>query len=152
MEFKEFKTEILRRAHETSACQQEYKRAYAAETLEDLIRVIKDNFTWCANHQVIDGPLLESVGNEVLNPFGLFVNCNVPEGGHLLLTGNSSAECYGNSSAVCFGNSSAECYGNSYVIAKNERVVLEMHDNAVARVEPTNTLLVSKTSNITQYE
>jgi hypothetical protein len=44
------------------------------------------------------------------------------------------------------------CRENSYVLAKNENIKIEMHDNAVARIEPTNTLLVSNASNIVRYE
>ena len=176
MEFQEFKTEILRRAHEAGACVTEYQRAYKSETLEELVQVVKDNFSYCANNKVIDGELLEAVGNDVLNPLGVFVNCDATGDGYLLLTGssravcrdnsravcrensravcrdNSSAVCRDNSSAVCRENSRAVCRDNSYCVAKNETIEVKLSDNALARFEQTNRIVVTNNPKIEIYE
>ncbi len=45
--FEKFRDEILVRAKEANACACQYKRAYKAETIDELCNVIKDNFSWC---------------------------------------------------------------------------------------------------------
>lgn len=62
--FNELKKEILRRAHEARACRAEYVRAYNAETLDDLMQVVRDNFFWCCYNNVVDWALIDAYKEE----------------------------------------------------------------------------------------
>jgi hypothetical protein len=63
--FETLKSEILRRAKEAKACEGEYARAYGAETVSGLMRVIKDNFSFAcekgSNRQRVDGTVRKRV-------------------------------------------------------------------------------------------
>ena len=160
MEFQELKSEVIRRATEAGACDPSLEALHQCKSIEALVEVLKKNWGWVTSHNAIDGPLLEAVGNDVLNPLGVFVNCDATGDGCLLLTGNSRAVCRDNSRAVCRDNSRAECWDNSravcwdnsYCVAKNEIIKVKLSDNAVARFEQTNRIVVTNNPKIEIYE
>lgn len=45
--YEEVKDSLLSFGKKHSACQYEYKRLYAAESVEAVMAVVKDNFSWC---------------------------------------------------------------------------------------------------------
>jgi len=46
--YKEVKDSLLSFGKNHSACRYEYKRLYAAESVEAVMAVVKDNFSWCS--------------------------------------------------------------------------------------------------------
>ena len=58
-EFLSLKGEILKRAKNERACIDEYKKAYLSDNASGLIKIIKDNFYWCCENQIIDADLIE---------------------------------------------------------------------------------------------
>ena len=52
--FNQFKSEILKRAKEVSACVTLYQRAYKSENFDQLFQIIKDNYFYCCNNKIID--------------------------------------------------------------------------------------------------
>ena len=68
---------MLKRAKAEKACVSEYKRAYDAETIDELCQVIKDNLDWNNNHNILtvdlakeyDNPKVFNIGK---NNVGLF--------------------------------------------------------------------------------
>ena len=122
------KKEILRRAHEARACGEEYGRAYKAETLDDLMQVVRDNFRWCINNDVVDGALIDAYKEE-FNAGKIWHNESSITEGFMLMDGDSRGEFYGSSRGVfhdsswgvfhdssCgefYGSSRGEFYGSS---------------------------------------
>ena len=118
--FDELKEEILRRAHEARACTEQYGRAYSAETLDALMQVVRDNFHWCCNNNVIDGALIDAYREE-FNAGKIWHNEKSITEGFMLMDGNSQGEFYDNSQGVFHGNSRGKFHGNSRG---------EFHDNS----------------------
>ena len=122
--FEELKKEILIRAHKAEACREQYGRAYGAETLDALMEVVRDNFNWCCDNDVLDGDIIDRYKAE-FNAGKIWHNeTRVTDG--MLLLDNSRAVLWGNSSAVLRGNSSA-------VLRDNSRAVLWGNSSAVLR-------------------
>ena len=46
--YEQVKSDLLAFGKRNGACKDEYGRLYAAETIEEVIEVVKDNFWWCA--------------------------------------------------------------------------------------------------------
>ena len=159
--FSEIKQEILDRARRAEACRPEYGRAYAAEGMQGLCTVIKDNFNWCCRNGVIDAPLLEKykedfAGNEI------YVNTDA-ERGFLLCDGNATVRACGSATVEAFDSATVrayesatvEAYDNATVDAWNDATVeacgnaycssmllieCKLSDNALYRVRSTNTV------------
>ena len=128
--FSEIKQEILDRARRAEACRPEYGRAYAAEDMQGLCTVIKDNFNWCCRNGVIDAPLLEKykedfAGNEI------YVNTDA-ERGFLLCDDNATVRAYSNATVEAYGNAKVEAWNNAKVRAWNNAKV-EAYGNATVK-------------------
>ena len=130
--FEELKKEILIRAHKAEACREQYGRAYGAETLDALMEVVRDNFNWCCDNDVLDGDIIDRYKAE-FNAGKIWHNeARVTDG--MLLLENSSAELLENSSAVLLENSSAVLRDNSSaVLLENSSAVLLENSSAVLR-------------------
>jgi hypothetical protein len=71
--FAETKAEIIRRAQEKGACSPQVQRVQNAETDDELLQVIKDNFRWCiTNNLFADSELIGWFEN--LESFHIHVN------------------------------------------------------------------------------
>ena len=127
--FSEIKQEILDRARRAEACRPEYGRAYAAEDMQGLCTVIKDNFNWCCRNGVIDARLLEKYKSDFA-ACDIYVNTDAGRG-FLLCDGNATVEAYGNATVEAWN--SAYCYSWSLIECK-------LSDNALYRVHSTNTV------------
>ena len=126
--FNELKEEILRRAHEARACREEYGRAYKAETLDDLMQVIQDNFQWCCCNNVVDGALIDAYKEE-FNAGKIWHNESFITEGFILMDGDSRGELYGNSYGYFCDNSCGELHGNSYGYFRDNSCG-ELHGNS----------------------
>ena len=157
--FEKLKKEILARAHKAGARKDEYGRAYGAETLDALMEVVRDNFIWCCDEDVLDGDIIDRYKAE-FNAGNIWHNEAIVKDGMLLLDnssavlwGNSSAVLRGNSSAVLRDNSSAVLWGNSRAeLLDNSSAVLwdnsygtsysikecKLHNHAIYRICKTN--------------
>ena len=130
--FEELKKEILIRAHKAEACREQYGRAYGAETLDALMEVVRDNFGWCCENDVLDGDIIDRYKAE-FNAGKIWHNEAIVTDGMLLLE-NSSAVLWDNSRAVLRENSSAVLWDNSSaVLWDNSRAELRENSSAVLR-------------------
>ena len=142
--FEKFKEEILARAKAADACAEQYSRALHAETLDELLAVVRDNFLWAVNNDVIYGGFIDKWKDEFAAG-RIWHNCDV-EDGYLLATegrfvawgnsfvaawGNSSVAAWGNSSVVARDNSSVEAWGNSSVAARDNSSVVAWDNSSV---------------------
>ncbi len=138
MKFKDFKTEIIDRCKNQSACQSEFKRVLDSKNYKELIPVLTDNFWWSCNHKIIDVELLKKVGNETLNKFDLAVNISVTKG-FLLAGGNSTVKAWDNSTVEAWGNSTVEAWDNSTVKAGGNSTV-KAWDNSTVKAGGNSTV------------
>ena len=143
--FEELKKEILIRAHKAEACREQYGRAYGAETLDALMEVVRDNFNWCCDNDVLDGDIIDrykaefNAGkiwhNETRVTDGMLLLDNsravLLDNSRAVLRDNSSAVLLDNSRAVLLGNSSAELLDNSRAVLRGNSSA-ELRDNSSA--------------------
>ena len=122
-DFEAIKAEILNRAKAAKACTGQYSRAYKSETLQELCRVIKDNFRWCFNNKVITSNLLMQYREDFAQN-DIFINISVRSG--FLLCDNATVEACDN--AYCTSHRIIEC---------------KLSSNAIYRVKSTNTVYYS---------
>ena len=150
--FEALKKEILRRAHEARACMKEYGRAYKAETLDDLMQVVRDNFHWCCGNNVLDGALIDAYREE-FNAGKIWHNEASIAEGFMLMDGSSRGEFYGSSrgefhdsSRGVFHDSSrgefhdssrGVFYGSSYAVSYSVKEC-KLHDHALYRIISLN--------------
>ena len=118
------KKEILRRAHEARACRKEYGRAYKAETLDALMQVVRDNFRWCTDNDVVDGALIDAYKEE-FNAGKIWHNESSITDGFMLATGSASV--------LATGSASVKAYGSAYVYSYNIKEC-KLYDHAIYRI------------------
>jgi hypothetical protein len=121
MEFKEFKSEILRRAKEASACTEQYRRACESNDFSELIQVIKDNFSFAVRRKVIDAPLIESC-KEQFNANKIYCNVDVSEG-FLLASGSATVEAWGSATVEASDSATVQAWGSATVKASGSATV-----------------------------
>lgn len=127
--FNEIKQEILRRAKKASACKSEYGRAYAAENLSELSKVIKDNFYWACAHGVLTVDLIERYKKD-FSANNIYANQNVKCG--YLLCSDAKVEARGYTTVIAYGNSMVKAYGNTTVEAFDSTTV-KAYSNVTVR-------------------
>ena len=119
--FEELKKIILERAHAAGACRAQYGRAYKAESLADLMAVVRDNFYWAVNNSVIDGELIDAYKSE-FNEGRIWHNENISEG-CLLASGSATVEAYGSATVRASGSATVRAYNSATVEASGSATV-----------------------------
>ena len=127
--FKEIKQEILHRVNNAGACKEQYGRAYKAETMAGLCRVIKDNWDWYCDNAVVTPDLLEKYREEFAEQ-QIYVNVDT-DNGFLLATGNAMVEAWGNATVRASDNA----YCTSDIMIK-----CKLSGHALHKVCSTNTV------------
>lgn len=142
--FKIFKNKILTRAKEQRFCKIGYARALKAQTFEELMEVIKDNFEWAATHKIIDERLIRKYKEEFYEN-GIFCNREVYEG-LLLVTGNAKVVAHGDvyagesggywkvfytTKVYAYDNSKVIAYGRTFVKAFNRATIYAADSSTV---------------------
>jgi len=70
--FEEIKAEILRLGTLRSACSGEFARAVNSTNIDELMQVVKDNFSWCYNNGIATTEILDAIGESKVNEFGIY--------------------------------------------------------------------------------
>ena len=139
--FEEIKQEILRRAHGAGACKEQYGRAYKAETMARLCRVIKDNWNWCCDNAVVTPDLLEKCRDEFAEQ-QIYVNVDT-DNGFLLAWGYTTVEASGTATVRAWDNATVEALDNATV---------EAWDNATVRASHTATVRASGNATVRAWD
>ena len=167
--FDELKKIILERAHAAEACREQYGRAYKAENLADLMKVVRDNFYWAVNNSVIDGELIDTYKAE-FNEGKIWHNENISEGcllasdsATVIASGSATVRAYGSATVEAYDSATVEAYGSATVRASGSATVraygsatvrasgsayicswsvkeCQLNDHAVYRIMESNTI------------
>ena len=113
--YKKVKDSLLSFGKNHSACQHEYKRLYAAESVEAVMAVVKDNFSWCCQFYDFADVLLAYRDQFAEHKIWINTSVEIKEGvGYLLTTeGEFNAESWGTSTI------NAESWGTSTINARS---------------------------------
>jgi len=122
MNFKEFKTEILKRAKASGACSGEYSRAENANDFKDLIKVLTDNFNYACQNKTINIELLEKVGAKICNENDLFFNCDTSTG-YLLASDSATVRASGSATVEASGSATVRASDSATVRASNSAYI-----------------------------
>lgn len=129
--FTKIKEEILKRAGNAEMREGEYERVYNSKDFKELLKVVTDNFYFCCNNNVIDAPLLEKIGSEILRESNLYLNCDVHEG-YAIIDSNTTFRAWGDAAVVVRGDSRVVAWGNVTVEA-SENATIDARDNVTIR-------------------
>ena len=135
--FKTIKQVILDRARAASACREQYGRAYASETLQELCNVIKANFYWCCDNNVLTAELIKQYQADFAAN-RIYVNTDVTEG-YLLANNNATVRATGNATVKAYGNATVIANDNAYCVSYLA-IKFRLSGNALHRVISTNTV------------
>ncbi|MDR0970528.1 MAG: hypothetical protein LBM67_08350 [Lentimicrobiaceae bacterium] len=137
-DFLKFKKEILLRAKENDACVEQYKEAYNSADFEELFIVIKRNFIWCCENNVINASLFDDF-NEILKEHKIYGNLSSNEG-YIYAWDNATVEAWGNATVYALDNATVKAWGNATVKALDNATVeawgnatVEAWDNATVK-------------------
>ena len=97
--YDKIKSDLLDFGKRNSACIGQYQRLYKAESIEDVISVVKDNFEWCIKYKDFADVLMANREQFAEHRIWINQNVEIQEGvGFLLVTeGSINAESYGTS-------------------------------------------------------
>ena len=119
--FEELKKIILERARAAGACREQYGRAYKAESLADLMAVVRDNFYWAVSNSVIDGELIDTYKSE-FNEGRIWHNENTTDG-CLLASGSATVRASGSATVRAYDSATVEASGSATVEASGSATV-----------------------------
>ena len=134
--FEEIKEEILKRAHKAGACAKQYGRAYQSKSTEELMQVVKDNFHWACDYNVITPDLIERYREEFAAN-EIYLNVSTKRG--YLLCDNATVEAWGNATVKACDNATVKAWGNSYCCSYYV-IECKLSDKAIYRVISENTI------------
>ena len=170
--YEKIKADLLAFGKKNSACIEQYQRLYKAESIEEVIAVVKDNFWWCANY--LDFADVIMANREQFAEHQIWANQDVEiyEGVDYLLAteGEINAKSYGTSTinAKSYGTSTinaeschtstinaesydtstinAESCGSSTMIIRTSTIECKVKDKSIARYVYENRIVVADDS------
>ena len=123
--YDKIKSDLLDFGKRNGACIGQYKRLHKAESIEDVISVVKDNFEWCIKYKDFADVLMANREQFAEHRIWINQDVEIQEGiGFLLVTERSiNAKSWGSSTinAESWGSSTinAESYGTSTINAES---------------------------------
>ena len=140
--YEKIKADLLVFGKKNGACVAQYQRLYKAESIEDVIAVVKDNFWWCASYRDFADVLLAN--REQFAEHQIWVNQDVEiqEGvAYLLATdGAINAKSYGTSTI------NAKSWNASTMIIRTSTIECQVKDHSIARYVYDNRIVVADDS------
>ena len=147
--FETLKTEILKRAKEQSACKEQYARALKSNTYQELLQVVKDNFSWAATHKIIDADLIGEY-KQVFNDNDIWCNESVSIG-FLLATGSATVEATGSATVRAYDRATVEATGSATVRAY-DRATVRAYGSATVRATGSATVEATGSATVRAYD
>jgi hypothetical protein len=116
MNFQDFKDGILKNIEAKKEFDAEHLQVFKAKNFQKLCEVIKQNFLMFCRNKFITGKLLEAVGNEELNQWGVAVNKSI-NFGYLYAFKDDFFEAHGVSFVYSCGKAIVNVYDRAVVVA-----------------------------------
>ena len=140
--YKKVKDSLLSFGKNHSACQHEYKRLYAAESVEAVMAVVKDNFSWCCQFADFADVLLAHREQFAEHKIWINTSVEIKEGvGYLLTT-------EGEFNAVSRGTSTINAVSRetSTMIILTSAIECQVNDKSIARYIQDNRVVFADDS------
>ena len=143
--YEKIKADLLAFGKKNGACVEQYQRLYKAESIEDVIAVVKDNFWWCSRYRDFADVIMANREQFAEHQIWANQDVEINEGvGYLLATeGEINAKSCGTSTinATSWGTSTinAESWGTSTINA-------ESYDTSTINAESYDTSTINAKS------
>ena len=160
--YEEVKDSLLSFGKKHSACQYEYKRLYAAESVEAVMAVVKDNFSWCCQFYDFADVLLAYRDQFAEHKIWINTSVEIKEGVGCLLTteGEFNARSWGTSTINAESRETstinarsretstinAESWGTSTMIIPTSAIECQVNDKSIARYIQDNRVVFADDS------
>ena len=150
--YEKVKADLLAFGKRNGACVGQYQRLYKAESIEEVISVVKYNFWWCAKYRDFADVIMANREQFAEHQIWANQNVEVQEGvGYLLATeGEINAESWDTSTinAKSWGTSTinAESWDTSTMIIQSSNVECQVKDRSIARYVHENRIVVADDS------
>ena len=140
--YEEVKDSLLSFGKKHSACQLGYKRLYATESVEEVMAVVKDNFSWCCQFDDFADVLLAHREQFAEHKIWINTSVEIKEGvGYLLTTeGEFNARSWETSTI------NAESWGTSTMIIPTSAIECQVNDKSIARYIQDNRVVFADDS------
>ena len=150
--YEKIKSDLLAFGKKNGACVGQYQRLYKADSIEEVIAVVKDNFWWCAKYRDFADVIMAN--REQFSEHQIWANqdVSIQEGvGYLVATeGEINANSWGTSTinAESWGTSTinAESYDTSTMIIRTSTIECKVKDQSIARYVYENRIVVADDS------
>ena len=132
--FEDVKEELLQRAREAGACQKGYKMGLEANSKQELLKAITENWQWVLYiKKIVDAKYLEeNFTQDELNEAGIYT-CGTHETRTVSFAcGSATVKAYGSATVEAYGSATVKAYGSATVEAYGSATV-EAYDSATVK-------------------
>ena len=140
--YEEVKDSLLSFGKKHSACQYEYKRLYAAESVEAVMAVVKDNFSWCCQFYDFADVLLAYRGQFAEHKIWINTSVEIKEGVGCLLTTEGEFNARSRETSTI----NAESWETSTMIIPTSAIECQVNDKSIARYIQDNRVVFADDS------
>jgi hypothetical protein len=142
-DYNKFRKVIIDLCKQKGACEGEFKKLIAATDMPSLTDVLKANFHWCCNNEVLTGDIIDTYG---LAEYGIRHNVDA-SGGYLLAWGSATVRAWGSATVRASGNAKVEASGSATVRAWDSATV-QASDSATVQASGSATVQASGSATV----
>jgi len=128
-DYNKFRKVIIDLCKQKGACEGEFKKLIAATDMPSLTDVLKANFHWCCNNEVLTGDIIDTYG---LAEYGIRHNVDA-SGGYLLASGSATVRASGRATVRASDSATVRAWGSAYVIAPYGSIECHLSEQAILR-------------------
>ena len=160
--YEKIKADLLAFGKKNGACVEQYRRLYNAESIEEVIAVVKDNFGWCAKYRDFADVIMANREQFAEHLIWANQNVEIQEGvGYLLATeGEINATSWGtstinatscdistiNATSCDTSTINATSYDTSTMIIRSSTIECKVNNQSIARYVYENRIVVADNS------
>ena len=112
-DYNKFRKVIIDLCKQKGACEEEFRKLVSATDMASFNDVLKANFHWCCNNEVLTGDIIDTYG---LAEYGIRHNVNASDG-YLLASGSATVEAWGSATVRASGSATVRASGSATVEA-----------------------------------
>jgi hypothetical protein len=134
-DYNKFRKVIIDLCKQKGACEGEFRKLVSATDMASFNDVLKANFHWCCNNEVLTGDIIDTYG---LAEYGIRHNVDA-SGGYLLASGSATVRAWGSATVRASDSATVEASGSATVRASDSATV-EAWGNATVRASDSATV------------
>lgn len=140
--YEKVKADLLAFGKRNGACVEQYQRLYKAESIEEVIAVVKDNFWWCARYRDFADVIMANREQFAEHQIWANQDVEIREGvGYLISTEGVVNATSWNTSTIY-----ATSRGTSTMIIRTSTIECKVNDYSIARYVYENRIVVADDS------